>query len=66
MPIVCNIGDIECLFYDVIYYSDHHTVETEDEKGADGDEGDDSAFDVVERFCQVYEGVYRYEIYHII
>ena len=48
MPIVCNIGDIECLFYDVIYYSDYHAVETEDEKGADGDEGDDSAFDIVE------------------
>ena len=48
MPIVCNIGDIKCLFYDIINYSNHHAVEAEDDEGADGDEGDDAAFDIVE------------------
>ena len=38
--------------YDFLYpkidYTNHHPVEAEDEKGADGDEGDDAAFDIVE------------------
>ena len=41
-------------------------METENKHCADGDQGDDAAFDVVERFCQVYEGVYRYEVNHIV
>ena len=48
MPIVCNVGDVKYLFYTKVNDSDHHTVKTEDEKGADGDEGDDAAFDIVE------------------
>ena len=48
MPIVDNVWAMEYLFYTKVYYANHHSVETEDEKGADGDEGDDSAFDIVE------------------
>jgi hypothetical protein len=39
---------MEYLLYDKINYSDHHAVEAEDDEGADGDEGDDAAFDIVE------------------
>jgi hypothetical protein len=39
---------MEYLFYTKVNYSNHHAVEAEDEKGADGDEGDDADFDIVE------------------
>ncbi len=48
MPIVDNVWAIEHLLYTKIYYANYYSVEAEDEKGADGDEGDDAAFDIVE------------------
>ena len=39
---------MEDIFYSKIYDANHHSVEAEDEKSADGDEGDDAAFDIVE------------------
>ena len=39
----------ELLVYE-IDYANHHAVEAKDEHGADGDESDDAALDVVERF----------------
>jgi hypothetical protein len=39
---------MEHLLYTKIDDSNHHSVEAEDEERADGDEGDDSAFDIVE------------------
>ena len=38
---------MENLLYPKIYYANYYSVEAEDEKGADGDKGDDSAFDIV-------------------
>jgi hypothetical protein len=37
-------------FYSEINHANHYSVEAEDEHGADGDERDDAALDVVERF----------------
>lgn len=41
---------MEKLLDSKIYYANHYSVEAEDEHGADGDEGDGAALDVVERF----------------
>ena len=45
---MCDVGDVKYLFYTKVNDSNHHAVEAEDEKSADGDEGDDAAFDIVE------------------
>ena len=45
---MCDVGDVKYLFYAIVNDSDHHAVETEDEKGADGDEGEDATVDIVE------------------
>ena len=57
---------MEYLFYSKIYHTNHHSVEAKGEHGADGDEGDDAAPDVVERFGEVDEGIYGYKINHIV
>ena len=41
---------MEQLFYSEIDDANYHSVEAEDEHGADGDESDDVALDAVERF----------------
>lgn len=41
---------MEDSFYSEIYDANHHAVEAEDKHGADGDESDDAALDVIERF----------------
>ena len=40
---------MEQLFYSEIDDANYHSVEAEDKHGADGDEGDDAALDMVER-----------------
>lgn len=47
MPIVCNVGDVKYLFYTKVNDSDHHPVEAEDEKSADGYEGNQFTLNVV-------------------
>ena len=41
---------MEQLFYSEIDDANHYSVEAEDKHGADGDESDDAALDVIERF----------------
>lgn len=57
---------MEVFLYSEINHANHHAVEAKDEHGADGDESDDAALDVVERFGEVDECINRYEVYHII
>ena len=57
---------MEDFLYSKINYTYHHSVEAENEHGADGDEGDDATPDVVEQFGEVDEGIYGYKVYHII
>ena len=57
---------MEELLYSKIYHTNHHSVEAKDEHGVDGDEGDDAALDMVERFGEVDECIYGYVVNHII
>ena len=57
---------MEVFLYSEINHANHHAVEAKDEHGADGDERDDTALDMVERFGEVDECINRYEVYHII
>ena len=66
IPVVRNIGNVECLFYSIVDKSDDDPMCAEDKHCADGEEGDKAKMFVVEAAAKVNDAVDREKVDDII
>lgn len=66
VPVVGDVGYVNCFFNRKIDDSDEHAVETENKHSANGDEGNESKADVVETATEVDEAEDGEEVDNVI